>query len=347
MGDDNAFDDRGRLNHLSVMGMEDLYQHISILETLRRVFDSCVEESVNPYCESEALLAPIVDMSTEVGFKRITKGLREDIYAWIHRIMDALVQKIRHIIEIWADYRDKCSDGFGVQFFENLSEEINAFLPDRLPDFAIMSRSRATSAATDDASFGSHSLDESFVQTKNPARALPFKESRKPKRNTRAPKTVPKATVDTIPNTRANSSEDKRDENENDTLATDRSRSLNSIVDGPPAVKTRQQVLLDDINRTKLKHTIDVGELMKYYTKKPNVRKSFKAEVKAAEEAAAAEALAAEIAAKKRETLTMVAESESEGPLIATSFRFRAPKPPMLSTTTFSFSSGEFESVKL
>ena len=89
MSDDNAYDHRGKLNYLTVAGLEDLYRHINILETLKRVFDLSVENNVNPYCESESLIAPIVDFSAEVGLKRITKGLREDVYSWLLRIIDA------------------------------------------------------------------------------------------------------------------------------------------------------------------------------------------------------------------------------------------------------------------
>lgn len=42
IGDDVALA-KGKLNYLTVMGLEDLYKQINLLETLRAVFGLCVQ----------------------------------------------------------------------------------------------------------------------------------------------------------------------------------------------------------------------------------------------------------------------------------------------------------------
>lgn len=55
---------------------------------------------------------------------------------------------------------------------------------------------------------------------------------------------------------------------------TDFSRLLGTVkVETAAVPTTRQQELLDEIDREKIKYVVDVGDLLKYYQKKPNIRK--------------------------------------------------------------------------
>ena len=358
MSDGHAYDHKGKLNYLTVTGLEDLYRHINVLETLKRVFDLSVENNVNPYCESESLISPIVDFSSQVGLRRITKGLREDIYSWLLRIIEALLHKVQLIIEQWASYRDKCRDGFGVQFFDNLSEEVALFLPSGVPDFAVAARSRPNSSAAsladddgltsigfegspDGKGGGSVVSQAASVTSQQSGQSLGSMSSIRGRRSSAAPKPVPRSvSMETPVASRVNSQQGQRES------IGEKSEQHNMVFEAaeePEAIKTRQQQLLDEINRDKIASVVDVGLLLKYYTKKPNVRKPF-SEEQAAEEKANEENTNKDKANEEASRLSSP-KAEEEAPLSASPKP--QPKPPFISSTvdSFHFSSGDFQIV--
>ena len=323
MGDDRSVKHKGKVDPLTVLGLEDVYKQINLLETIKCIYTLCVERKVHPHCESETLLTPLVGLVHDAGLKRITKGLREDIYSWILRVLEALLQRIHGILEVWADFRDKNSDGFGVAFFEGLSDEVAQFVPKEIPDFVADANSRPSSSAMSISDSASEDLESSPGDGRRSStvslQSMSSKDFSLQSKVTRARRssTVPKPILKDV-------------EPDDTPPPSPKERNVTPVIE--EKVLTRQQKLLDEINETKIKSNVDVGLLMKYYTKKPNVKRYY------------VEERSPEKDTNKIDVKDVEISQGTQIELQPDNHCFTERKPAMLSADTFSFSSADLYS---